>query len=62
MPRTAISNRLPKMIIEVEYDCRGKRASKSFTKLYEARSFYVMKFKAGRNPKIKGEKKDETTN
>jgi len=52
MSRTAISNRVPNVAVNVEYDCYGKRVSKSFTKLYEAKRFYIMKFKADRNPKI----------
>jgi len=39
--------------IQVEYDCRGKRASKVFTDAYLARSFYAMKLKQNKNPQVK---------
>ena len=38
--------------IEVHYDCRGKRAKKTFTDLHASRRFYVAKFKAGKNPAV----------
>lgn len=42
--------------ITIEYDCRGKRTTKDFTCVYEARRFYFNKTKANKNPKlIKGE-------
>lgn len=37
----------------VEYDCRGKRESKTFTDVFESRRFYVAMFKAGRNPSVR---------
>jgi hypothetical protein len=51
--RTAISTRQPK--VAVEYDCYNTRAIKEFTNPYEARRFYVLKLKQGKNPKIKKE-------
>lgn len=50
-----ISNRTPP--VAVEYDARGKRATKQFTDCYAARRFYVAKLKAGKNPKVKGASK-----
>tara|TARA_R110002095_G_scaffold179193_2_gene156439 strand:- start:63613 stop:63822 length:210 start_codon:yes stop_codon:yes gene_type:complete len=42
--------------ITIEYDCRGKRTTKDFACVYEARRFYFNKTKANKNPKlIKGE-------
>ena len=39
--------------IAIEYTCRGKRVQRTFTDHYEARRFYAVKDKAGRNPKVK---------
>jgi hypothetical protein len=51
---TAISSRMPR--VTVEYDCRGQRKAKTFDCAYEARRFYIAKFKQEKNPKvIKGE-------
>lgn len=38
--------------LAVSYDCRGKRASKTFLDPYSARRFYAVKFKAGKQPHI----------
>ena len=46
-----ISNRQPP--VAVEYDCRGKRETKTFTDAYAARRFYVAKLNAGKNPTVK---------
>jgi hypothetical protein len=48
---TAISGRMPPVL--VEYDCRGQRVTKYFANPYKARSFYVAKDKAGKQPKVK---------
>ncbi|MDP7303438.1 MAG: hypothetical protein QGG09_10075 [Pirellulaceae bacterium] len=49
-----ISNRMP--AVKVEYDCRGRRATKAFDDAYTARRFYTNKLKAGKNPVVrKGE-------
>lgn len=42
----------PKSTFHVEYDSRGQRVSKQFTCPYQARSFYLAKFKTGKNPKV----------
>lgn len=42
--------------ITVSYEKRGRREYKHFTDAYAARRFYVAKFKAGRAPKVHGEK------
>jgi hypothetical protein len=39
----------------VEYDCIRKRAQKTFTDPYKAKAFYVQKYKAGKNPKVRDE-------
>lgn len=39
--------------VAVEYDCNGTRVSKVFDNPYKARSFYVAKAKAGKNPAVK---------
>lgn len=39
--------------IVVEYDCNGQRATKEFTDVFKARSFYKSKTMAGKNPAIK---------
>lgn len=39
--------------IRVEYDCRGERKFKLFLDPYQARRFYVLKTKAGRNPTVR---------
>ena len=36
----------------VEYDCRGKRATKEFEDANAAKRFYATKDKAGKNPKV----------
>ena len=41
--------------VVVEYDCYGKRRRKLFQQAIEARVFYVLKFKQGRNPKVRKE-------
>jgi len=46
----AITNRSP--TVTVEYDCRGKRVTKTFDDAYAAKQFYIEKYKAGRNPKV----------
>ena len=46
---------VPKPAVRVEYDKNGKRASRMFKDAYEARRFYVTKFKLGRNPAVKKE-------
>lgn len=46
-----ISTRLPSVV--VEYDCRGRRATKQFDDAYAARRFYTQKFKQGKNPVVK---------
>ena len=46
-----ISTRLPSVV--VEYDCRGRRATKQFDDAYAARRFYASKFKSGKNPVVK---------
>lgn len=43
----------PKPEVAVEYDCRGKRVSKTFKCCFAARRFYVAKSKANRNPAVK---------
>lgn len=45
-------NRKPDLEIVVEYDKGTSRATKLFVCPYKSRSFYVAKFKAGRNPQI----------
>lgn len=51
MSRTAISNRMPAVV--VEYYCYGKRKSKHFGDAYEARRFYAAKLHQGKNPSVK---------
>ena len=46
----------PKVEVTVFYDKRGERVGKTFTSEYEARSFYVAKFKEGKNPSLKAKK------
>ena len=41
-----ISNRMP--AVKVEYDCRGKRTTKTFKDAYAARRFYAAKLRAGK--------------
>lgn len=42
----------PQQPVTVAYDCRGTRTTKTFTDAYEARRFYVSKYRAGKNPKV----------
>jgi hypothetical protein len=42
----------PDTSVVVEYSCRGRRVQKFFTCMYQARQFYVAKFKAGKSPKV----------
>ena len=49
-------NQDPQFSIAITYDCRGSRASKLFTDAHEARRFYAVKFKAGKNPELKAKK------
>jgi hypothetical protein len=46
-----ISDQMPP--VKVEYDGRKGRQSKHFTDAYEARRFYVAKFKLGKKPQVK---------
>lgn len=48
---SAISRRSPR--VSVEYTCRGQRKEKHFEDAHTAKRFYVAKFKAGMNPKVK---------
>lgn len=48
----AISNRMPP--VTVEYDCRGRRARKTFDDSYEAKKWYCTKHKSGHNPHVVG--------
>lgn len=41
--------------VTIEYDSHGKRVTKFFECAHKARSFYVAKFKANKNPTVKGE-------
>ena len=45
-----VSTRLPAVV--VEYDVRGGRKQKRFENAYEARRFFVVKDRAGKNPKL----------
>jgi len=47
----AISNRFPP--VSVEYDCRGKRVTKTFSDPYVARRFFIEKDKAGKHPVVR---------
>jgi hypothetical protein len=44
---------VPKEPVIVEYDSRGKRVTKRFPDAFKARAFYLAKFKAGCNPKVR---------
>ena len=41
-----------KYTVLIEYDSRGKRVTKLFHDPWKAKSFYVMKDKQGKKPKI----------
>lgn len=41
-----------KVKVSVTYDCRGKRATKTFDDSYAARRFYAAKLKEGKNPNV----------
>ena len=43
----------PTPTVIVNYDARGKRASKTFSNPYLARRFFLAKEKAGKNPAVK---------
>lgn len=45
------ADRMP-VQVAVEYDSRGVRTIKTFPNAWQARSFYIAKCKAGRNPKV----------
>jgi len=49
--RPPISNRCP--AVAVEYDCHGKRKTRTFSNAFLARQFYTQKQRAGRNPKVR---------
>lgn len=36
----------------VEYDCKGKRVRKFFADAFAAKTFYIAKDKAGKNPRV----------
>lgn len=55
----AISGRMPP--VAVEYDANGKRETKDFDDALKAKSFYVGKHKAGKNPTVKGELAEQVT-
>lgn len=38
--------------VVVEYDCRGKRATKTFASALAARHFYCLKHNTNKNPKL----------
>jgi hypothetical protein len=43
----------PNEPVVIEYDCRGRRVTKSFADAHAARRFWIAKDKAEKNPKIK---------
>lgn len=49
--RPPISMRQP--VVVVEYDCRGERKQKQFDEPFEARRFFAMKDRAGKNPTVR---------
>jgi len=52
--------RYPEQPVFVEYDFHDKRVVKKCDNPYAAKSFYVRKFKDGKNPKIvKGSTNDQ---
>ncbi|WP_425397470.1 hypothetical protein [Aeoliella sp.] len=46
------ANRIDKPAVVIEYDCRGRRTSKTFTDEFAARRFYATKLKSGCNPRV----------
>ena len=38
--------------VTLEYDCRGKRVTKTLPNAYAARQFYAAKFRAGKHPAV----------
>ena len=48
----------PKPKTSVQYDCWGKRKVRTFSDPYEARRFYIMKLKEGKNPKVVSDEKE----
>lgn len=44
---------------EIEYDRRGQRVRKAFADYYAGRRFYIAKWNAGKNPKVKKPEKKE---
>lgn len=48
----------PPVQIIVEYEYRGQRVQKTFTDHYEARRFYVLKLKAGKQPSVHQQSKE----
>jgi hypothetical protein len=39
--------------VTIDYDLRGKRASRTFPNGWSARRFYIQKFKTGKHPKVR---------
>ncbi len=49
----AITDRLPE--VDIEYDSRGKRATKHFEDAHAAKRFFTAKLNDGKNPTVKGD-------
>ena len=51
-PQVAISRRTPDVIVDIEFDSRGKRSQKQFTDPVKARTFFVRKQVEDKNPTV----------